>query len=103
MRGMRRSGLAALALAPMFSALVACGGARQGGSDLARPPGSGGGEKGRGRLAIVGMAGAAWRGFEPLVAQGRLPPFARLIRGGPPGALRRRAPSAPPPLGPPLA
>src|SRR5438876_1796508 len=98
MRGMRRYGLAALALAPMFSALVACGGARQGGSDLARPPGSGGGEKGRGRLVIVGIDGADWRVIEPLVAQGRLPTFARLIREGTTGVLRSMEPSASPSL-----
>jgi predicted AlkP superfamily phosphohydrolase/phosphomutase len=76
--------------------LSACGGAP------APKPGAastgGGAAGGRGRIVVVGIDGADWQVIEPLVAQGRLPAFARLIKEGATGPLRSMEPSVSPAL-----
>ncbi len=61
-------------------------------------PAGGGADGGRGRIVVVGIDGADWQVIEPLVAQGRLPAFGRLIKEGATGPLRSMEPSASPAL-----
>jgi predicted AlkP superfamily phosphohydrolase/phosphomutase len=49
-------------------------------------------------VIVFGVDGADWRVIEPLVARGRLPAFARLMREGARGDLRSMRPSASPAL-----
>jgi predicted AlkP superfamily phosphohydrolase/phosphomutase len=52
----------------------------------------------RGRVVIVGLDGADWRVIRPLVEQGRMPVFRRLVSEGAAGILLSMQPSASPSL-----
>lgn len=58
-----------------------------------RPPGSG-----RGRVVIVGVDGADWRLIEPLMADGRMPHMASIVREGASGTLLSMEPTQSPAL-----
>jgi hypothetical protein len=94
----------ATAAACLLAALAAACGEREPGS---RPPGSGapGSDAGAGsaaagrpRVVVIGIDGADWQVIDPLVRQGRLPAFRRLIEEGATGPLRSMEPSASPAL-----
>ncbi len=87
----------ALVVCIALSLPVGCGGDTR--RQAASPQGtSGGTEARRARVVIVGIDGADWRVIEPLVEQGRMPTFGRLIREGTTGVLRSMEPSASPSL-----
>jgi hypothetical protein len=101
MTGHRRSAAAAgLVLAAAIPLIIAgCGdrpGAPAGGP--APAPGAGPEAGTRGRVVLFGVDGADWRVIDPLVGQGRLPHFGRVIAEGSTGVLRSMDPSASPSL-----
>ncbi len=53
---------------------------------------------GQGRLVVIGVDGADWQVIDPLVRQGRMPAFRRLVAEGASGELRSMEPSASPAL-----
>jgi predicted AlkP superfamily phosphohydrolase/phosphomutase len=53
---------------------------------------------GPGRLVVLGIDGADWRVIDPLIAAGRLPNLARVVREGATGTLMSMEPSASPSL-----
>ena len=65
------------------------------GAPAAGVEGAGGG---RGRVIVFGIDGGDWRVIEPLVAAGRMPAMARVVREGASGVLMSMEPSASPSL-----
>jgi predicted AlkP superfamily phosphohydrolase/phosphomutase len=53
---------------------------------------------GTGRIVVFGIDGADWRVIDPLIAAGRLPNLARIVREGATGTLMSMEPSASPSL-----
>jgi len=53
---------------------------------------------GAGRIVVFGIDGADWRVIDPLIAAGRLPNLARIVREGATGTLMSMEPSASPSL-----
>jgi type I phosphodiesterase/nucleotide pyrophosphatase len=53
---------------------------------------------GRGRVVVFGIDGADWRVIDPLIAAGRMPSLARVVREGSSGILMSMEPSASPAL-----
>ena len=77
--------------------LAGCGrdrsGVHQGHAGSGAAVGAGGG-----RVVIVGIDGADWRVIDPLIQQGRLPSFKRIVSEGASGVLQSMEPSASPSL-----